>query len=155
MDSKSSHRHRIESLLHRGKSSSLFSISTSQTKLCELCQNISFSTMRRGESSVHGRPSQITASAEAGCPFCSLLYQYFDLGPESLPVRLNGIRRKLSLKEKAALVDEGDIEALRVINGYDREVEDSFAHKLALYTTYGFPPTFRDPLHLDLTTSHR
>jgi len=41
------------------------------------------------------------------------------------------------LQEKASLVEEGDIEALGVFNGYDRDNENPFAHKLALYTTHG------------------
>ena len=43
------------------------------------------------------------------------------------------------MPEKASLVEEGDIEALKVLNGYDRDFENPFSHKLALYTTDGWP----------------
>lgn len=91
--------------------------------------------MRRGGLALHGTPSQITSSAEAGCSFCCLLEQNFDLGPER-PIRLRGVRRTLSLQEKVALVEEGDIEGLKVLNATDRD-DNPFAHKLTFYTTHG------------------
>jgi hypothetical protein len=96
-----------------------------------------FQPLREGNIHYHGAPEQINTSAQAGCPLCGILIEYFDLGPPNIPIRLSGIRRKLSLQEKAALVEEGDIEALGVFNGYDRNAENPFAHKLALYMTHG------------------
>jgi len=75
--------------------------------------------------------------AQAGCPLRALLLQNFDLEPANLNIRLYGIRRSLSIREKASLVEEWDIEAIGVLNGYDRDRNSLFAHELALYTPPG------------------
>ncbi|RDL38648.1 uncharacterized protein BP5553_02988 [Venustampulla echinocandica] len=140
MESKPPGRRRIQTLFRRAESSasSLVAVQPPRASICELCQklSLSFSKLRSGNHVFHGTPSQIAISAEAGCPLCGLLSENFDLGPISLPIRFYGIRRRLSLQEKESLVEEGDIEALRLLNGYDRDDTNPFSHKLALYTTH-------------------
>ncbi|KAH6723724.1 hypothetical protein BKA61DRAFT_459512, partial [Leptodontidium sp. MPI-SDFR-AT-0119] len=75
------------------------------------------------------------AEADAGCRFCYLLYEHFDLSVER-PIRLVGIRRALSLQERMALMEEGDVEGPKVVTGVDRD-EDPFVHCLTFYTTHG------------------
>ncbi|KAH9217423.1 heterokaryon incompatibility protein-domain-containing protein [Leptodontidium sp. 2 PMI_412] len=145
MEPKSPRRHRMETLFHRSKcsissSSSLIStVFTSPptgptTKLCSRCQSIDFPALRAGTPVSHGLPSQIIAEADAGCRFCYLLYEHFDLSVER-PIRLVGIRRALSLQERTALMEEGDVEGLKVVTGVDRD-EDPFVHCLTFYTTH-------------------
>lgn len=116
--------------------SSVFS-GIQRRRLCQICQGLRFDDLRSGKTYTHSKPEEIVASARAGCPLCSLLSQYFDLEPASLRIQLYGIRRRLSNQEKASLVEEGDIEALGVRNGYDRDMDNPFVHKLALYTPHG------------------
>jgi hypothetical protein len=131
---------RLSKRFERSTSSLIFSrsfTSLTSSNLCRICQRLRFQQLREDKPFFHGKPDEIIASARSGCPFCNLLHQNFDLGPETLQIRLVGIRRRLSLQEKASLVEEGDIEAIRVLNGYDRDIDNPFSHKLALYTTYG------------------
>lgn len=143
MEKKIPRRHRIQTLFHRIEDSTtnLVSLRTPEPKpeptLCESCQLLRFQPLRKGELHSHSNSTWITSSAKAGCRLCGLLLEYFDLGPPNQPIRFSGIRKRLSVQEKACLVEEGDIEALGVFNGYDRDFENPFAHKLALYTTYG------------------
>jgi hypothetical protein len=139
MDPKLPRRRRVQALFQRieGSAASLVSVSSPPPIVCGHCQLLRFQLLREGNVHYHGTPEQITISAQAGCPLCSLLLENFDLGPPNVPIRLSGVRRKLSLQEKASLVEEGDIEALGVFNGYDRDTENPFAHKLALYTPHG------------------
>jgi hypothetical protein len=105
--------------------------------LCIKCQSLNFAALRGVEGFVHNLPEQIIAAARTGCPFCTLLEENFDLGPKSLPVRLYGIRRKLPLSDTLFIGEERDVEAIRVVNGYDRDIDNPFAHRLALWTHQG------------------
>ncbi|PQE28368.1 hypothetical protein CJF30_00008090 [Rutstroemia sp. NJR-2017a BBW] len=77
---------------------------------------------------------RIVAAARAGCSFCTLLEENFDLGPKSLPVKLYGLRRNLPSSDTLFIGEERDVEAIRVVNGYDRDIDNPFAHRLALWT---------------------
>ena len=141
MDRKLPRRRQIRNLFQRIEESTASLVSSSvpspRSTLCQLCQYLRFQPLREGKVHFHGKPGEINESASSGCPLCSLIVENFDLGPPNIPVRLTGIRKQLSLQEKASLVEEGDIEALGVFNGFDRELENPLAHKLALYTTHG------------------
>jgi hypothetical protein len=139
MDRKQPRGRQIQKLFRRIEEStaSLISVSSSPPALCDFCQLLRFQPLREGQHYRHGKPDEVTIRAQSGCPLCTLIAENFDLGPSNIPIRLSGIRKKLSPQEKASLVEEGDIEALGVLNGYDRELENPFAHKLALYTNHG------------------
>lgn len=127
---------RLSKRLEKSTSSLGLNLST-RPHLCQICQGVRFSILRSNECYTHGKRDDIVTAAQAGCPLCALLLQNFDLEPANLNIRLYGIRRSLSIQEKASLVEEGDIEAIGVLNGYDRDRNNPFAHKLALYTPPG------------------
>ncbi|PQE07299.1 heterokaryon incompatibility protein [Rutstroemia sp. NJR-2017a WRK4] len=113
--------------------------------LCTKCQTLTFTALRRVEGFVHNLPEQIIAAARAGCPFCTLLEENFDLGPKSLPVKLYGLRRNLPSSDTLFIGEEIDVEAIRVVNGYDRDIDNPFAHRLALWTHQGALTCIDDP----------
>ncbi|PQE09061.1 heterokaryon incompatibility protein [Rutstroemia sp. NJR-2017a BVV2] len=114
-----------KSLVHRVKP---------RKTLCTKCQSLTFAALRGVEGFIHNLPEQIIAAARAGCPFCTLLEENFDLGSKSLPVKLYGLRRNLPSSDTLFIGEERDIEAIRVVNGYDRDIDNPFAHRLALWT---------------------